>query len=95
MNTQDTDTSIGRGRLQSSRWRCCSASAKRRQASETGADRYGEKGRFKFVVIRGKENVRKVDEMIKANRRSTINGVAEELGIGHERAHKIINDILG
>ncbi|GFY71979.1 histone-lysine N-methyltransferase SETMAR [Trichonephila inaurata madagascariensis] len=32
--------------------------------------------------------------MIKANRRITINGVAEELGKGNELAHKIINDIL-
>ncbi|GFV54438.1 hypothetical protein TNCV_2865221 [Trichonephila clavipes] len=31
----------------------------------------------------------KVDNMIKANRRITIVGVAEELGIGHEQAQKI------
>ncbi|GFQ84729.1 histone-lysine N-methyltransferase SETMAR [Trichonephila clavata] len=41
------------------------------------------------------ENVRKVDDMVKANRRITIDCVVEELGIGPERAHKIINDILG
>ncbi|XP_047004734.1 protein GVQW3-like [Schistocerca americana] len=39
-------------------------------------------------------HVRKVEDMIKANRRITIDGVAAELGIGHERAHKIIHDIL-
>ncbi|GFU57634.1 histone-lysine N-methyltransferase SETMAR [Trichonephila clavipes] len=32
--------------------------------------------------------------MIKANRRITIDGIAEEFGIGHERAHKNINGIL-
>ncbi|GFV18540.1 DUF4817 domain-containing protein [Trichonephila clavipes] len=41
------------------------------------------------------ENVRKVDDMLKANPCNTIDGVAEEIGIGHDRAHKIINDILG
>ncbi|GFY74487.1 hypothetical protein TNIN_63181 [Trichonephila inaurata madagascariensis] len=30
----------------------------------------------------------KVDDMIKANRRIPIDGVVEELGIGHERAQK-------
>ncbi|XP_049762475.1 uncharacterized protein LOC126088379 [Schistocerca cancellata] len=39
-------------------------------------------------------NVRKVDDMVKANRRITIDGVAAELGIGHERPHKIIHDIV-
>ncbi|XP_049772364.1 uncharacterized protein LOC126157929 [Schistocerca cancellata] len=39
-------------------------------------------------------NVRQVDDIIKANRRITNDGVAAELGIGHERAHKIIHDIL-
>ncbi|GFR27902.1 hypothetical protein TNCT_68661, partial [Trichonephila clavata] len=41
------------------------------------------------------ENGRKVADMIKANRRITIDGVEEELGIDNERAHKIISDILG
>ncbi|GFU07594.1 hypothetical protein TNCV_2225641 [Trichonephila clavipes] len=33
--------------------------------------------------------LRKVEDMIKANRRITIDGVTEELGIGHERAQKM------
>ncbi|GFQ69240.1 histone-lysine N-methyltransferase SETMAR [Trichonephila clavata] len=41
------------------------------------------------------ENMRKLGNMIKVNRRITVDGVAEELGFGYERAHKIINDILG
>ncbi|GFR24944.1 HTH_48 domain-containing protein [Trichonephila clavata] len=36
---------------------------------------------------------RKVDDMIRANRRITIDEVAEELGISHERAQTIIHDI--
>ncbi|GFR31057.1 histone-lysine N-methyltransferase SETMAR [Trichonephila clavata] len=36
----------------------------------------------------------KVDDMIRANRRITIDEVAEELGISHERAQNIIHDIL-
>ncbi|GFR15270.1 HTH_48 domain-containing protein [Trichonephila clavata] len=39
-------------------------------------------------------NVGKVDDMIRANRRITIDEVAEELGISHERAQNIIHDIL-
>ncbi|KFM68857.1 hypothetical protein X975_23571, partial [Stegodyphus mimosarum] len=39
-------------------------------------------------------NVRKVDDRIRANRRITIDEVAEELGISHERAQNIIHDIL-
>ncbi|GFS36140.1 histone-lysine N-methyltransferase SETMAR [Trichonephila inaurata madagascariensis] len=39
-------------------------------------------------------NVGKVDDMIRANRRITIDAVAEELGISHERAQNIIHDIL-
>ncbi|GFR17574.1 histone-lysine N-methyltransferase SETMAR [Trichonephila clavata] len=39
-------------------------------------------------------NVGKVDDMIRANRRITIDEVAEELGIAHERAQNIIHDIL-
>ncbi|GFQ97567.1 HTH_48 domain-containing protein [Trichonephila clavata] len=39
-------------------------------------------------------NVGKVDDMIRANRRITIDEVAEELGILHERAQNIIHDIL-
>ncbi|GFY77501.1 HTH_48 domain-containing protein [Trichonephila inaurata madagascariensis] len=38
-------------------------------------------------------NVGKVDDMIRANRRITIDE-AEELGISHERAENIIHDIL-
>ncbi|GFR33519.1 HTH_48 domain-containing protein [Trichonephila clavata] len=38
-------------------------------------------------------NVGKVDDMIRANRRITIDEVAEELGISHERAQNIIHDI--
>ncbi|GFR30323.1 hypothetical protein TNCT_610611 [Trichonephila clavata] len=41
------------------------------------------------------ENVRKMDEMGKAKQRIINNRVVEELGIRHERAHKIINDTLG
>ncbi|KFM59139.1 hypothetical protein X975_26773, partial [Stegodyphus mimosarum] len=37
-------------------------------------------------------NVRKVDDMIRANRRITIDEVAEELEISHERAQNIIHD---
>ncbi|GFV69994.1 hypothetical protein TNCV_463331 [Trichonephila clavipes] len=33
--------------------------------------------------------LRKVDDTIKANRRINIDGVAEELGIGHKRVHKM------
>ncbi|GFQ76963.1 histone-lysine N-methyltransferase SETMAR [Trichonephila clavata] len=41
------------------------------------------------------ENVRRGGgDRITANRRITIDKVAEELEIGHERAHKISNDIL-
>ncbi|GFY44713.1 tubulin polyglutamylase ttll6 [Trichonephila inaurata madagascariensis] len=39
-------------------------------------------------------NVGKVDDMIRANRRITIDEVAEELGISHERAQNITQDIL-
>ncbi|GFY76676.1 uncharacterized protein TNIN_161821 [Trichonephila inaurata madagascariensis] len=39
-------------------------------------------------------NVGKVDDMIRANRRITIDEVAEEFGISHERAQNIIHDIL-
>ncbi|GFY45611.1 histone-lysine N-methyltransferase SETMAR [Trichonephila inaurata madagascariensis] len=39
-------------------------------------------------------NVGKVDDMIIANRRITIDEVAEELGISHEQAQNIIHDIL-
>ncbi|GFY52975.1 histone-lysine N-methyltransferase SETMAR [Trichonephila inaurata madagascariensis] len=39
-------------------------------------------------------NVGKVDDMIRANRRNTIDEVAEEFGISHERARNIIHDIL-
>ncbi|KFM63362.1 Histone-lysine N-methyltransferase SETMAR, partial [Stegodyphus mimosarum] len=39
-------------------------------------------------------NVRKVDDMIRVNRRITIDEVAEELGISHERAQNIIHDIF-
>lgn len=39
-------------------------------------------------------NVGKVDDMIRVNRRITIDEVAEELGISHERAQNIIHDIL-
>ncbi|GFY67756.1 histone-lysine N-methyltransferase SETMAR [Trichonephila inaurata madagascariensis] len=39
-------------------------------------------------------NVGKVDDMIRANRRITIDEVAEELGISHERAQNITHDIL-
>ncbi|GFS48738.1 histone-lysine N-methyltransferase SETMAR [Trichonephila inaurata madagascariensis] len=39
-------------------------------------------------------NVGKVDDMIRVNRRITINEAAEELGISHERAQNIIHDIL-
>ncbi|GFY73382.1 histone-lysine N-methyltransferase SETMAR [Trichonephila inaurata madagascariensis] len=39
-------------------------------------------------------NVGKVDDMIRANRRITIDEVEEELGISHERAQNIIHDIL-
>ncbi|GFQ88640.1 histone-lysine N-methyltransferase SETMAR [Trichonephila clavata] len=39
-------------------------------------------------------NVGKVDDMIRANRRISIDEVAEELGISHERAQNIIHDIL-
>ncbi|GFS64223.1 uncharacterized protein TNIN_316481 [Trichonephila inaurata madagascariensis] len=39
-------------------------------------------------------NVGKVDDMIRANRRITIDEVVEELGISHERAQSIIHDIL-
>ncbi|GFY37317.1 histone-lysine N-methyltransferase SETMAR [Trichonephila inaurata madagascariensis] len=39
-------------------------------------------------------NVGKVDDMIRANRRITIDEVAEELGISHERGQNIIHDIL-
>ncbi|GFR18113.1 histone-lysine N-methyltransferase SETMAR [Trichonephila clavata] len=39
-------------------------------------------------------NVGKVDGMIRANRRITIDEVAEELGISHGRAQNIIHDIL-
>ncbi|GFQ78404.1 histone-lysine N-methyltransferase SETMAR [Trichonephila clavata] len=38
-------------------------------------------------------NVGKVDDMIRVNRRITIDKVAEELGISHERAQNIIHDI--
>ncbi|GFY52200.1 histone-lysine N-methyltransferase SETMAR [Trichonephila inaurata madagascariensis] len=38
-------------------------------------------------------NVGKVDDMIRANRRITIDEVAEELGISHERVQNIIHDI--
>ncbi|GFQ77909.1 histone-lysine N-methyltransferase SETMAR [Trichonephila clavata] len=39
-------------------------------------------------------NVGKVDDMIRANRHITIDEVAEELGISHERAQNIIHNIL-
>ncbi|GFY37795.1 histone-lysine N-methyltransferase SETMAR [Trichonephila inaurata madagascariensis] len=39
-------------------------------------------------------NVGKVDDMIRANRRITIDEVAEELGISHKRAQNITHDIL-
>ncbi|GFR34070.1 histone-lysine N-methyltransferase SETMAR [Trichonephila clavata] len=39
-------------------------------------------------------NVGKVDDMIRANRRITIDEVGEEFGISHERAQNIIHDIL-
>ncbi|GFR32982.1 histone-lysine N-methyltransferase SETMAR [Trichonephila clavata] len=39
-------------------------------------------------------NVGKLVDMIRANRRITIDEVAEELGISHERAQNIIHDIL-
>ncbi|GFY47894.1 HTH_48 domain-containing protein [Trichonephila inaurata madagascariensis] len=39
-------------------------------------------------------NVGKVYDMIRANQRITIDEVAEELGISHERAQNIIHDIL-
>ncbi|GFR09879.1 histone-lysine N-methyltransferase SETMAR [Trichonephila clavata] len=40
------------------------------------------------------KNVGKVDDMIRANRRITIDEVAEERGISHERAQNIIHAIL-
>ena len=39
-------------------------------------------------------NVRKVDEMIKVIWHIIIDGRMEELGINHERVHRIIQDIL-
>ncbi|GFR16304.1 histone-lysine N-methyltransferase SETMAR [Trichonephila clavata] len=39
-------------------------------------------------------NIGKVDDMIRANRRITVDEVAEELRISHERAQNIIHDIL-
>lgn len=39
-------------------------------------------------------NVKKTDDLIKANRCITIHGIVEELRIEHEIAHNIIHDIL-
>ncbi|GFR29500.1 histone-lysine N-methyltransferase SETMAR [Trichonephila clavata] len=54
--------------------------------------RHTEAGRTRTATTDA--NVGKVDDMIRANRRITIDEVAEELGISHERAQNIIHDIL-
>ncbi|GFX14078.1 hypothetical protein TNCV_612831 [Trichonephila clavipes] len=100
VKAHNTGAPSGRGRPQSKRWRYCSACSKLRRASQSapGNDRrqqvqaFFRPGRPRMATT--DENARRVNDMIDANWRITVNG-AEDFEIGHERVHKFINHILG